>query len=235
VAYHYLVDRDERYLRGDESARVRLILVTPPSAEELDYARTAGVEFEQSAVAIDGFVFIVNKDNPVNSLTLEQLRGIYSGSITNWSEVGGNDEEIRAFQREEGSGSQTAMLQLVMQGLPMLPPPQVARVESMSGLIESVAEYQDGAGSIGYTFDYYAKNLYVNENIKVLKIDGVTPNAASYLDGSYPLTSAYYAVIRSDEPAGSPARRLRDFLLSVVGREVIGLAGYTAAPPGKES
>jgi phosphate transport system substrate-binding protein len=176
-------------------------------------------------------VFIVNKDNPVDSLTIGQVRGIYSGTITNWNQVGGDNREIQAFQREENSGSQTAMQQLVMQGEPMLEPPRIASGGSMGGLVERVAEYQNGAGSIGYTFEFYVKNLYTNENIKVLKIDGVEPNAASYLDGSYPLTSAYYAVIRSDEPVGSPARKLRDFLLSDTGRQVIELAGYTAVPP----
>jgi phosphate transport system substrate-binding protein len=231
-AYQYLVaDEDARYVDGEHSERVRLILVTPPSAGESAYATQVGITFEQDAVAIDGFVFIVNKDNPVDSLSLEQVRGIYSGTITNWSQVGGDDREIQAFQRDEGSGSQTAMQQLVMKGEPMATPPQIASVSGMSGLVEAVAEYQNGAGSIGYTFDYYVKNLYINENIKVLKIDGVTPSAASYLDDSYPLTSAYYAIIRSDEPADSPARRLRDFLLSDTGRQVIELAGYTAAPP----
>ncbi|MDR1183323.1 MAG: substrate-binding domain-containing protein [Coriobacteriales bacterium] len=230
-AYQYLADETGRYLDGEHPERVRLILVTPPSAEESGYAAQAGITFEQDAIALDGFVFIVNRDNPIDSLTLEQVRDIFSGAVTNWSQVGGDNQEIQAFQREEGSGSQTAMQQLVMKGEPMATPPQIASVSSMSGLVERVAEYQNGTGSIGYTFDYYVKNLYTNENIKVLKIDGVTPSATSYLDGSYPLTSAYYAIIRSDEPADSPARRLRDFLLSDTGRQVIELAGYTAVPP----
>jgi phosphate transport system substrate-binding protein len=231
MAYQFLTEKTGHYLVDDQFQQVRLILVTPPSADEKNSAAKAGISFEQDAVALDGFVFIVNKDNPIENLTIEQARGIYSGTITNWSQVGGDDQEIRAFQREKGSGSQTAMEQLVMRGTPLLPPPQIATIESMSGLIERVAEYQNDAGSIGYTFDYYAKNLYLNENIKVLNIDGVTPDATSYLDGSYPLTSAYYVIIRSDEPADSSARQLRDFLLSDTGRQVVELAGYTAVPP----
>ncbi|MDR1083195.1 MAG: hypothetical protein LBL27_04940, partial [Coriobacteriales bacterium] len=61
-AYQFLADKTERYLAGEYPERVRLILVTPPSAEESDYARQAGITFEQDAVALDGFVFIVNKD-----------------------------------------------------------------------------------------------------------------------------------------------------------------------------
>jgi phosphate transport system substrate-binding protein len=208
---------------------VGLILVTPPSQEELDYAQQAGVTLEQTPVALDGFVFIVNRDNPVESLTLEQLRGIYTGKITNWQEVGGADVAIHAFQREKGSGSQTAMEQLVMEGASMPEPPLVMIAEGMGGLVERVAEYQNDASSIGYTYAYYLENLYLNENIKILSIEGVAPDESSYLDGSYPLTTAYYAVIRADEPEDSPARRLRDFLLTDTGQAIIEMAGYTRA------
>jgi ABC-type phosphate transport system substrate-binding protein len=208
---------------------VSLILVTPPSPEETDYAQQAGVTLEQKPVALDGFVFIVNRDNPVESLTLEQLRDIYTGQITNWKEVGGYDAKIRAFQREGGSGSQTAMEQLVMEGAPMLVPPSVMVVQGMGGLIERVAEYQNDASSIGYTYAYYLENLYHNENIKVLRIEGIAPSPQTYLDRSYPLTTAYYAVIRADEPKDSPARRLRDFLLTDTGQAIIEMAGYTGA------
>jgi phosphate transport system substrate-binding protein len=241
VAYRNLIDgvvahppdegSDEGYPgRGDrEPPPVGLILVTPPSAEELAYAQAAGVTLEQTPVALDGFVFIVNRSNPVENLTLEQIRGIYSGAITNWREVGGLDEEIRAFQREEGSGSQTAMVEMVMRDTPMLPPPMIVALQGMGSLVDEVAAYENGASSIGYSFDYYVRNLYLNEDIKVLRVEGVEPGAPSYLDGSYPLTTAYCAVIRADEPVASPARRLRDFLLTETGQSVIEMAGYTRA------
>jgi phosphate transport system substrate-binding protein len=237
IAYQHLIYREVAHPVEEEYSGqtvkqpppVSLILVTPPSDEELRHAKAAGVTLEKEPVALDGFVFIVHRDNPVESLTLEQVRGIYTGAITNWQEVGGSNQKIQAFQREEGSGSQTAMVQMVMQGTPMLPPPMVASIQGMGGLVDEVAAYQNDASSIGYSFEYYVKNLYVNEDIKVLRIEGIEPSSANYLDGSYPLTTAYYAVIRGDEPADSPARRLRDFLLTDTGQRVIEAAGYTRA------
>ena len=91
-----------------------LILVTSPSEDEEKLAKKANVELEVTKVVNEGFVFFLNKNNPVDSLTVEQIQKIYSGEITNWKEVGGNDEEIIAYQRPNNSGSQTGMLDLVM-------------------------------------------------------------------------------------------------------------------------
>ena len=98
---------------------VDLIVVTEPSEEELELAKQKGVELEVIPVVKEGFVFYVNSQNPVDSLTTEQIQKIYTGEITNWKEVGGQDEEIKAFQRPVNSGSQTGMLSLVMKGLPI--------------------------------------------------------------------------------------------------------------------
>ena len=75
-----------------------LILVTSPSEDEEKLAKKANVELEVTKVVNEGFVFFLNKNNPVNSLTVEQIQKIYSGEITNWKEVDGNDEEIIAYQ-----------------------------------------------------------------------------------------------------------------------------------------
>jgi len=212
-----------------------LILVTPPSAEELALAEQNGVEMELVPVAADGFVFITHKDNPVDSLTVKQIRDIYraaAGTITNWSQVGGQNKAIRAYQREQNSGSQTAMEQLVMAGRRMRPPIKAEWYSGMGGLVDAVAEYENGPASIGYTYYYYINNLYKNENIKILHIDGVEPNNENFISGAYPFTTAYYAVIRSDEPENSPARRLRDYLISPEGQEIIEMAGYCRAGEG---
>ncbi|MDR3052263.1 MAG: substrate-binding domain-containing protein [Coriobacteriales bacterium] len=233
-AYLNLIDREEvlgYYAEnGKDAVRsapvISLILVTPPSEDELRHAKDAGVTLDMEPVARDGFVFIVNKENPVDSLTIEQIQGIYSGAITNWEQVGGNNQEIQAFQRNENSGSQTAMEQLVMQGTPMAAPPKVAVIEGMGSLVSRVAEYQNGTGNIGYTYRYYLENLYRNENVKMLRVEGIAPSDVNLQNESYPFTTSYYAIIRDDEPTGSPARRLRDFLLTETGQKIIELAGY---------
>jgi phosphate transport system substrate-binding protein len=229
-AYMNLIDNKPRYSSGTYSRATSLIFVTPPSEEELHYARDAGVELEVTPIALDGFVFITHKDNPVDSLTVKQIQDIYQGKITNWKKVGGNNAKIRPFQREENSGSQTAMEQIVMQGKKMKPPKSRAYVsEFMGQLIELVAEYDNGPSSIGYTYNYYINNLYKNENIKIIKIDGISPDNENLRSGTYPFTSSYNAVIRADEPADSPARLLKNFLLTETGQDLVEMAGYCRA------
>ncbi|MCL1791077.1 MAG: substrate-binding domain-containing protein [Peptococcaceae bacterium] len=226
-AYLNLIHKTCRF----SSVPTSLILVTPPSYEETSYAQSLGVELDLTPIACDGFVFITHKNNPVDSLSIEQIQDIYSGKITNWKQVGGKNKPIRAFQREPNSGSQTAMEQLVMEGKPIIPPLEttIEIIEFMGALVDVVAEYENGAASIGYTYNYYINNLYKNDSIKVLKINGISPDNENLINGSYPFTTNYYAVIRADEPTDSPARVLRDFLITEQGQSVIEMAGYCRA------
>ena len=226
-AYINLIDR--RYISETDGHPVSLIFVTPPSDEETRYASEKGVELDLTPIAKDGFVFITHKDNPVDSLTVAQIQSIYAGGITNWKQLGGNDLEIKAYQREKNSGSQTAMEQTVMQGKRMKPPVQANIYEGMGELVEAVAEYENGPASIGYTYCYYINNLYKNDKIKVIKVDGISPSDENLVSGVYPFTTSYYAVIRGDEPEGSPAKRLRDFLVTPKGQDLIAMAGYCKA------
>ena len=206
---------------------VGLVFATPPSEDEYNTAKEHGAELEIEPIAYDGFVFITHRNNPVDSLTVEQIRDIYNGKITNWSEVGGNDEEIKAYQRSKNSGSQTAMEELVMNGEPMAEPvPAFLLTQEMSELVEKVAEYENNSSAIGYTYYYYINNLYKNPDIKVINIDGISPDNENLISGAYPFTTAYYAVIRSDEPDDSVYRKLRDYMLTDEGQEIIKLAGY---------
>ena len=137
-----------------------LIVVTEPSSEELALAKKKGVELEVIPVVKEGFVFYVNSNNPVDSLSIEQIQKIYTGEITNWSEVGGNDEKIVAFQRPENSGSQTGMLSLVMKGLKLMKPKTEDLIETMSEIVNLVSNYDNGKASIGYSYYYYATTMY---------------------------------------------------------------------------
>ena len=235
VAYENLIFGRDNYVEEyDDHERkwnkleeqVRFVFATPPSEDEYQTAENNGVTLEVEPVALDGFVFITHKDNPVDSLTVQQIRDIYSGRITNWKEVGGRDEKIRAFQRTKNSGSQTAMEELVMQGEPMAEAPIAFVAAEMGSLIESVAEYENESAAIGYTYYYYINNLYKNPDIKVISIDGVSPDNENLVSEKYPFTAAYYAVIRSDESQDSVYRRLRDYMLSEEGQEIVRLAGY---------
>ena len=141
------------HLHNTYGGIISLIFVTSPSDEEIEYAKNKNIELDLTPIAKDGFVFITHKNNPVDSLTIEQIQDIYTGKITNWKELGGKNLDIKAYQREKNSGSQTAMEQMVMQGKKMLSPRNVLTddymYETMGGLIDAVAEYENGPASIG--------------------------------------------------------------------------------------
>ena len=203
-----------------------LIVVTEPSEDELKRASDANVELEVTKVVNEGFVFFVNKDNKVDSLTLEQIRSIYSGEITNWSEVGGTDTEIIAYQRPENSGSQTGLYSLVMKGLPVKARTPKEEVNlSMAGIIEYVSDYENGLDAIGYSYYYYANEMYYNENLKYLGINGIKPTYETIKDESYPILTAYYIVTRKDE-TNENVLKLKEDMLSKRGQEVATKAGY---------
>ena len=204
---------------------VDLLLVTQPSDDELALAKEQGVMLITEPVCRDAFVFITHKDNPVDSLTADQIRGIYSGEIINWSQVGGEDMPIVAYQRHENSGSQTAMDKQVMKGQAMIKPEAAQVAGDMGELIDSVAEYRNGSGSIGYTFRFYLETLYKNDDIKMLRVDGIAPDDAGIKSGAYPFATCYFGVIRAGEEKGRGGLFLA-WLLSDEGQRCVQQAGY---------
>lgn len=209
-----------------------LILVTEPSEEELALAKEKGVELEVIPVVREGFVFYVNSNNPIDNLSLEQIQKIYTGEIKNWSEVGENDEEIKAYQRPVNSGSQTGMLSLVMKGLNLAQAPKEDIAESMEDIINLVSDYDNGANSIGYSYYYYATTMYDDidaktaEGIKLIGVDGIIPTYETIKDKTYPIKTAYYIVIRKDEKKDGVVRKLANAMLSARGQAVAKEAGY---------
>jgi phosphate transport system substrate-binding protein len=148
----------------------------------------------------------------------------------NWKEIGGLDEPITAFQREKDSGSQTGMEQMVMQGVPMLDAPTL-QIYSMGALIDAVGEFSNKPTSIGYTYKFYVDNLYQDDNIKILKINSVTPSQANIISKSYPLTVSYYGAVRAGDGKNSAGRKFLDWLLSGQGQASIAQAGYVPLAP----
>ena len=204
---------------------VDLVIATEPSDEELAMAEDLGVTLKKTPVCYDAFVFITHKDNPVESLTVEEIKKIYTGEITNWKEVGGKNEKIRAFQREKNSGSQTAMENLVMGGSDMIDPIEVKVIEGMGMLVDAVAEYENETASLGYTYRYYIDTLYKNDNIKTIAVDGISPTDENIRSGDYPFTTNYYGVIREGDEDAVGGQFL-NWMLSDEGQKCIAQAGY---------
>lgn len=211
---------------------VDLIVVTQPSEDELNYAKEKNVELDVEPVVKEGFVFYVNKENPVDSLTTDQIQGIYSGEITNWKEVGGDDAEIIAYQRPRNSGSQTGMENLVMTDKTLMEPKTENLLETMAQIVNYVSNYDNGKYSLGYSYLYYATTMFetidpeVASNIKLLAINDVKPTAENIQAGDYPYNTAYYVVTRKADGEDSPAYKLKNIMLSERGQKVAKEAGY---------
>ena len=216
-AYQNLIDK-----------KTDLIFVSEPSDDILNNAKNAGVEFEMVGIGRDAFVFVINKENKVSTLTIEQIQDIYTGKITNWSQVGGENTNIIAYQREANSGSQNLMEKMVMKDLKMMEVPKEYQISSMEGLIEGVASYSNAKNSLGYSIYLYAKEQYVRDSIKFLSINGVYPTDETIADGTYPLSKIVYAIYRKDEPANSTVRQLVEWLKTEAGQKVVEAGGYVA-------
>jgi len=207
--------------------RPDIVLATYPSTAELNMAANAGVKLIIKPICYDSFVFITHKDNPVEGLTVKQIQDIYSGKITNWKEVGGRDEEIVAYQREPNSGSQTAMEEWVMKGIPMTKPPMAQVSIGMGMLIERVAGYENNTMSFGYTYKYYIDRLYTSPDIKILKVNGIMPSDANVRNNSYAFIAPYNAVIRSTD-VNKVGGKFLNWILSDEGQACITQAGYVS-------
>lgn len=203
-----------------------LILVTYPSDDEQKLAEENNVELEIVPIVKEAFVFFVNKENPVDNLTLEQVQDIYSGKIKNWKEVGGDNEQIIAYQRPENSGSQSGMISLVMQGKKMMEPVTETVAQDMADIVDVISDYSNGKTAIGYSYYYYATKMYTTDSMKLLSINGTAPTYDNIKTGLYNIQTAYYAVIRKDEPKDSNARKLLNAMKSERGQNVAKEAGY---------
>ncbi|MDR0747622.1 MAG: substrate-binding domain-containing protein [Helicobacteraceae bacterium] len=202
-----------------------LIFVASPPDDRLKPSEaSAHVELALTPIGKEAFVFFVNEQNPIKSLTIEQIQKIYTGEITNWREVGGNNEKILAFQRNAYSGSQTTMEEMVMKGLKLKTPLQEL-VETMGGMLEVVADYRNAKNAIGYSFRYFATVMHKTEGIRLLAINGVEPTAENIKNGSYPLIQKLYIAARKDDISPN-AQKLIDWFLSDQGQALIEDVGY---------
>ena len=214
-----------------------VIFAAAPSQEQLAQAEAAGMALYFTPIGQEAFVFFVNSRNPVTSLTVEEIQGIYSGSITNWSQVGGEDRSIRPFQRAANSGSQSA-LERLMDGLPLLEPEQEDRISAMDGIIQQVASYRNYQNAIGFSFRFYATEMVSSEEIRLLALNGVAPTPETIRDGTYPISSCFYAVTAA--PAGLPEPRetdpeldaFLDWICGPEGQLLVERTGYVSLPAG---
>jgi phosphate transport system substrate-binding protein len=214
----------ERLLAG----KVDLIFSAPPSQLQEKAAQEAGLTFEMTPIAREAFVFFVHRENPVDNLSQEDIRAIYSGKVKHWEEINPAwSGEIKPFQRNEGSGSQTR-LQRIMGDIPILPPIREDRVGGMGGIINDVAAYRNHREAIGFSFRYFTEEMFKNGDIKLLSIDGVAPTVENIRNGTYPFLSDFGII--TVRPRSENTRKLVDFFFSEAGQTLIEETGYVPLP-----
>jgi phosphate transport system substrate-binding protein len=209
-----------------------VIFVMDISDEAAERAEQLGIKLKLAPIGKEAFVFFVNKLNAIENLTTQNIIDIYSGKVKNWRKVGGPNNAIRAYQRPEGSGSQTA-LQKLMGDAPIMSAPQKDVYATMGGIYKVVANYKNYKNSLGYSFRYYLKDMIGGEDIKLLSIDGVAPNEETIASGEYPFADNFYAVtVERERQNEADARRAKnaekfvDWILSAQGRELVKATGY---------
>lgn len=197
-----------------------------PSEAQYKMAEEKGVELVLTPIGSEAFVFFVNSENPVDGLTSDQIRRIYSGEFRSWRQAGGSNIPILAFQRPEGSGSQTRM-EYFMGDVPLKEPLEIEYEYSMVGVIKEVASYQNKESAIGYSFRYYVSEMFHDDRIKILAVDGVYPAPDAIRDGSYPLAGNLYAITVKDteNPMVEP---FLEWMTGEQGKQIVNRTGYIA-------
>ena len=213
----------------EEDSDTHLLLVYEADEGVKQEIRDSGVALEIHPIGRDALVFFTNTSNPVTSLSTGQLRSIYTGKTTNWSQVGGSTAKIVAYQRPEESGSQALLRKYVVGRAKMAKAPSELVTADMGDIVSGVSSYANSGNALGYSVYYYLANMYAVDGIKMMGVSGVNPSRGTIADGSYPYTNDFYAVVRADEPAGSPARKVLEWLLTADGQQTVTDAGYVPA------
>lgn len=191
------------------------------SSRELTAAESEH-ELVATVIAHDGIAVIVNPDNPVSGLTTEQLRDIYAGKITNWSEVGGPDLAIQVVNRDEASGTREAFRTIVMGDASF---DRSAAVLPGTGQVRDVVSRTPGA--IGYISIGFVNSDYAATSVRALPIDGVQATEDNVESGAYPISRDLYFFTNGD-PQGE-AYGYISYVLSDEMDQTIRDAGYIPA------
>ena len=186
-------------------------------------AASQGKTLDTTMVVKDAFVFYVHAGNPVDNLSLEQIKQIYGGKATDWKDVGSKKKgAIEAFQRPKDSENQSVFSRIT-DNCPLMEPPTMERHAAGGVVIHPTADYRNSPNAIGYSYRSQAADLLLKGKIKLLSIDGVAPTPENILNGTYPYVTEYYMVTLKDgrpEEVERNIKALRDFIFSPQGKEL---------------
>jgi phosphate transport system substrate-binding protein len=197
--------------------------------EKEDAKAKRGAEVKEIPVAVDGLAIYLNAANPIKELSLGQLKGIYTGTITNWKDVGGKDGKIIAYGRENNSGTYAYFKEHVLGNGDFHP--SVQTLPGTSAVTNAVAK---DPRSIGYGGIAYAKGIHHAMVKKDDSSPAVEPSMENVLSGRYPI-SRYLYWYTAGEPTGE-MKKLVDWVLGPEGQKLVQEVGYYPLPKtGAES
>ena len=186
----------------------------PMKKKEIIKAKEKGVNPEPHVIAMDGIAIVVHPSNPVNELTLSQLKEIYTGKISNWSQLGGKNQKIVVISRDVASGTFECFNKLVLKKQRVRPD---ALLQASNAAVASTIKRTKGA--IGYV------GLgYLSSEVKALKIEGVLPSEDTVLKGTYPISRALF-MYTNGKPKGL-AKDFVGFVLSKEGQRIVKEQGF---------
>lgn len=221
VKHSKTVDAFEKLISGEND----ILLGVDYSDELLEKAKDSGIKLVKKEITREAFVFLINKNNPVKSLAIDQIKAIYSGKITNWSKVGGDDAPIKAYQRNSDSGSQIRMNKFM--GDAKLMEKNVDYISIMGDVIELIGNYDAGKYSIAYNMYTFTEKQYPSDEVILLDVNGVHPNDESIFDETYPVNIYNYIYYDENNALASEfASNLYTYLMSDEGQKLISDSGY---------
>lgn len=186
----------------------------PMKDEELKLARERGVNPVPTIIANDGIAIIVHPENPIDEISLDQLKAIYTGGISRWSELGGTNRPIVVISRDVASGTFEVFKKLVLEGENVRP--DAIRLASNKAVAVTVAKTPDAIGYVGLGF--------LSPEVKPLKVDGVSPTPENVISGKYKIVRPLY-MYTNGEPKGL-AKEFIQFILSDEGQNLIKELGF---------
>ena len=217
---------EEKAFKNLLSGECDLIFTTNFTINQEREAAAKNIDLTKEVIAQEALVFVVNSANPVESLTQEQLKDIFAGKITNWSEVGGNDAEIIVYQNAEDTMAQKFM-EIFMDDTQLATPKTEFLPASNSGLIETTATYDNDENAIGFMLYKYSNNMYGNGNeIKFLKVDEIEVTKQTLASHQYLLLYDIYAVYNTANAERKMTKNLVEWILTSDGQKAISEAGY---------
>ena len=171
----------------------------------------------ENVIAKDGVAVVVNPENPVTELTSEQIAKIYTGEITNWSEVGGNDAEIAVFGRDSASGTRSAFEEIL--GIQ----DKCVYLNEYSSTGDVIGNVASNPNAIGY-----ASLSAVDETVTAVSVDGAAPTEATVADGSFPIQRPFVIVTVEGTELSEAAQAFLNYAMSADVADIISAAGAVA-------